>query len=475
MNELLINNGKGVFNRDPRFVLPPKILEATSTTVAIKAADFNSDGKIDLVLSTTGGSIQMDHGTVYGYDKAGLQLLLNRGDGTFTDATAQAGFKWNASDKWVVWPHICDIDGDGWPDIIAQMAGSPNRIFINRKNGSFQDVSEILVSEINKRLVSGADFDLDGRFDFISVYATSTAGTVSTLRSLRKIELGLVESGTNIISRLSNLSLLTNISASDPVFTVGAVLGGVGTAGLKPLLLRAAGPSLSAFGIGDAISDPSIQVFSGGRLIGENDNWSGSRSLISLSSEVGAFPYISSNSLDAAIAYTPDVPSPPLGLTVQISGVGGAVGAVLAELYDGSMGLAVSSTTPRLINVSVLKKIGAGEILTTGFVINGLVPKKVLVRAVGPTLGLPPFSISGVMSDPKMELFLGQSTIASNDNWGGGSTLSSAFSSVGAFALGALSKDSALLVNLNPGNYTVQISGASGSSGLAIVEVYEVP
>ena len=134
-----------------------------------------------------------------------------------------------------------------------------------------------------------------------------------------------------------------------------------------------------------------------------------------------------------------------------------------------------TATTPRLINVSVLKQINAGGILTAGFVIQGLMPKQVLIRAVGPTLALAPFGVGGALSDPKLDLFLGQTVIASNDNWGGTAALSSAFSSVGAFTLGATSKDAALLVTLFPGSYTAQASGVAGSTGVTLVEVYEVP
>src|SRR5206468_1047922 len=108
--------------------------------------------------------------------------------------------------------------------------------------------------------------------------------------------------------------------------------------------------------------------------------------------------------------------------------------------------------------------------------------KQVLIRAVGPTLGVAPFNIGGAMADPKLDLFSGQSVIATNDNWGtpAGATpasatqLSAAFTAVGAFALTNGSKDAALLVTLPPGNYTAQVSPLT-TGGLAIVEVYEVP
>ena len=74
-----------------------------------------------------------------------------------------------------------------------------------------------------------------------------------------------------------------------------------------------------------------------------------------------------------------------------------------------------------------------------------------------------------------MTLFAGPTERGGNDNWGGGSSLAAAFTQVGAFALAPDSRDAALLVTLEPGNYTVQVSGAGGTTGVALVEVYEVP
>ena len=96
-----------------------------------------------------------------------------------------------------------------------------------------------------------------------------------------------------------------------------------------------------------------------------------------------------------------------------------------------------------------------------------------LVRAIGPGLGV--FGVPGTMPDPKLELFSGANVIAASDNWGGDASLTAAGKAVGAFAIADLqSKDAMILVTLAPGNYTAQVTG-SGSGGVALVEVYEVP
>ncbi|MBI5769878.1 MAG: right-handed parallel beta-helix repeat-containing protein [Verrucomicrobia bacterium] len=310
-----------------------------------------------------------------------------------------------------------------------------------------------------------------------TIYLYATAGVVSGTYTERLVAARLVPSsgGTaTATARIGNLSILTALGAAGESFTVGTVIGGAGTSGVKPLLIRAAGPSLAAFGVATPLADPRLDVLSGQSVVANNDNWGGGGSLAALFAQVGAFAYASTGSRDAAVAFSPTVVA-PASYTIQITGVGGATGAVLAELYDATPAASFAASTPRLINVSVLKQISAGGSLTAGFVIAGSGSRQVLVRAVGPALSAAPFSVSGAMADPQIALFNGPAQITANDNWGGGAGLASAFSAVGAFALPAGSRDAALLSGLGPGNYTAQVTGAAGAGGWVLVEVYEIP
>lgn len=274
-------------------------------------------------------------------------------------------------------------------------------------------------------------------------------------------------------ARLVNLSILTNIVAPGDKFTLGTVIGGSGTSGSKPLLVRAGGPSLSQLGVAGALADPRLDVFSGGALAASNDDWGGSTAMLAAFNQVGAFAFSPNSSKDAAVFN----PATAAGAyTIDVSGVGNATGPVIAELYDASAGAAVTAGTPRLVNVSVLKQIDAGATLTAGFVVGGgAAGRTVLIRAIGPALGVAPFNVGGAMADPKLELFSGPTAVATNDNWGGDAQLTAVANSVGAFAIAnAASRDAVLLVTLAPGNYTAVVSGAGGG-GLALVEVYEVP
>lgn len=266
-------------------------------------------------------------------------------------------------------------------------------------------------------------------------------------------------------NRLSNLSVRTTLAANQ-ILTVGFNVRG----GSKPVLIRAAGPTLGAppFNIPGTMADPKLAIFNTATppvKIDENDNWGGNTAIFSTGAALGAFPFTNSASLDAAVVHNVDG-----GRTVQVSGP--TAGNLIVEAYDTNL-----SASPKLVNLSARNFVGTGnDILTAGFNIAGTSPKNILIRAVGPSLAAPPFNIPGTMADPKLVLFNTANPpqkIDENDNYL--STLTGVFNSVGAFGLVPGAKDAVLMVQLPPGGYTVQISGADGGTGDAIVEVYELP
>ena len=269
--------------------------------------------------------------------------------------------------------------------------------------------------------------------------------------------------------RLINLSVLTNIATAGDSFTLGYVVGGPGTSGPKPLVIRAAGPSLGALGVGGTLDDPKLETFAGSTSTGVNDNWGGDSTLAAALSAVGAFPYSGPTSKDAAVSARITTRDN----SVAISAAGSGTGTVIAEIYDATPANTFTTSTPRLLNVSVRKHLGTG--LTAGFVVGGATPARVLIRAVGP--GLAAFGVPDTVVDPQLTLFNGSSVkIAENDDWAGTADLTAAFAAVGAFGLPApTSKDAALVLTLQPGSYSVQVSGVNNTSGIALVEVYEVP
>jgi hypothetical protein len=271
--------------------------------------------------------------------------------------------------------------------------------------------------------------------------------------------------------RLINLSILTPLAAGETM-TMGTVLGGAGSAGKKALLIRGAGPSLTPLGVSGVLPDPRLSLLSGSAVIAQNNDWAGTLELSNAFAAVGAFAYSSGGSRDAAVFLSALDAGP---YTVQISDAGGVAGTVIGELYDSTA--AFTATTPRLVNVSVLKQIPTGTTLTAGFVVGGAAAKTVLIRAIGPGIAVAPFNVPGAMADPKLTLFDLKTgvQIAENDNWGGSAQLTTVGRNVGAFAIDdTASRDALLLLTLAPGNYSAAVSPV-GPGGAAIVEVYEVP
>ncbi len=317
------------------------------------------------------------------------------------------------------------------------------------------------------------------RYTDIGTYvlaATNSAGTTTTA----PVVLVVAPS-----ARLTNLSVLTTLAAPAETFTLGYVLGGAYTSGPKSLVIRAAGPSLAALNLPGTLDDPRLELFAGTTRTAENDNWGGSPALAAALAAVGAFPYSSPTSKDAAaLAIVPTrdnsvkISSASTSTPILPPGAVAAPGRVLAEVYDATPAGAATATTPRLINLSVLKSLGTG--LTVGFTLSGTGPTTVLIRAIGPALAAAPFNLSGVVADPHLALFNTASTkLVENDNWSASPTLAAslaiAFMNVGAFALPPNSRDAALVTTLPPGGYSVQVTGVANTTGTALVEVYEVP
>lgn len=145
--------------------------------------------------------------------------------------------------------------------------------------------------------------------------------------------------------------------------------------------------------------------------------------------------------------------------------------SVSPTAQTGTLTLApIPQPGPPLVNISTRATLGAGQVLNPGFVVGGTVPRRVLIRAVGPTLTR--FNVTGVMADPSLAVFRGATQIAANNNWGGGAALVATFAAVSAFALPLDSLDAALVLTLTPGAYTAQVQGTG--AGEVIVEIYFV-
>lgn len=261
-------------------------------------------------------------------------------------------------------------------------------------------------------------------------------------------------------SRVVNLSVRAAVGTEDQPLIMGFAIGETGS---KQIVLRGVGPSLARFNVSGVLGDPQLRLFSDRAQINQNDDWDGTTTLSNAFAAVGAFA-LPPGSKDAALF----VPLSSGLYTAQIASAVGS-GVALMEVYDSDPG----SPSATFANVSARNQAGTGDnVLVVGFAVSGLAEKTLLIRAVGPTLA---FAVAGSLPDPKLEVFRGSTLLQANDDWGGTTALRAAFSQVGAFPLPETSKDAALLVTVQPGSYTAQVSGVSGATGMALIEVYELP
>ena len=257
-------------------------------------------------------------------------------------------------------------------------------------------------------------------------------------------------------SYLSNLSVRTSAGAGAQTLIVGFAVSG----GSKPLVVRGVGPGLASFNVPSVLVDPKLELYRNTTKIADNDNWLATDA--ATFSRVGAFG-LSNGSRDSGLVVSLE----PGSYTAQLGGVSGGTGVALVELYDAAAGVGA-----KLSNVSARSQISAAnDRLIAGFNIAGNGSRTLLIRAIGPTLSA--FGVEGALTDANLELYGSSGKMQENDNWDVAAR--GTFSRVGAFDLGTNSRDAVLLVTLPPGSYTAQLSGANGATGVALVEVYEVP
>jgi hypothetical protein len=270
-------------------------------------------------------------------------------------------------------------------------------------------------------------------------------------------------------TRVINLSTRANVGTGANILIAGFIINGSTP---KKMLIRALGPTLSNYSVKNPLADPTLKIVdSAGNILTTNDDWQTTSNLDDFnaaSTKSNAVP-LPNGSKDAALVTTLS----PGGYTALVSGQSGTTGVALVELYEVD-----TDTVNQLVNISSRANVGTGDAVTiAGIIVSGSVPKKFLVRAIGP--GLQARSVPGFLADPQFQVVDSSSNIvAANDNWETSDTLAdtkSVTTQVNAVPLDSGSKDAALTVTLAPGGYTVVVRGTGGTSGVALVELYQAP
>ncbi|MEP6699068.1 MAG: matrixin family metalloprotease [Verrucomicrobiota bacterium] len=255
-------------------------------------------------------------------------------------------------------------------------------------------------------------------------------------------------------SRLANISTRLRVGVGDSVLIGGFIISGTVA---KQVIFRATGPSLAGAGIAGALADPTLEVRdSTGALIASNDNWQTSAQ----ASQIASSGLAPTNSLESAIIAT----LAPGSYTAIVQGRNSSTGVGLVEGYE------IGTEAAKLANIATRGRVGTGDdVLIGGIIISGSTSKSVLIRAIGPSLAN---YINGALLDPVLELRNSSgSVVATSDNW----NTSSQYSQIVASGLApADSRESAIAATLSPGSYTAIVNGAANTTGVALVEVYDL-
>lgn len=254
---------------------------------------------------------------------------------------------------------------------------------------------------------------------------------------------------------------LANLSTRGPVeFGTDVMIGGfiIQGSASRQIVIRGMGPSLTAFGVADALQDPTLSLRdANGNQLEFNDNYTQApQSEQDILNANGLTP---TDGRESAIVAT----LPPGLYTAILRGKTNGVG--LVELYD----LSVNSKSV-VVNISTRAKVEQGDngALIGGFIIQGTDPQRVIIRAVGPSLKT--FGVTDALLDPTLDLYRGSSKILSNDNWK--STQQTEIQATGLAPTN--DKEAALVLYLDPGSYTAVIRGKNNTTGVALAEVYNI-
>ena len=252
-----------------------------------------------------------------------------------------------------------------------------------------------------------------------------------------------------IPAALGNIATRLRVETGNNVLIGGLIITGSEP---KRLIVRAIGPSSDVPG---ALQDPQLEIYRGAELVASNDNWRAAPN----QQEIIDSTVAPLDDRESAILETLE----PGAYTAVVSGVGGGTGVGVVEAYDLDL-----NADSEFANIATRGFVQTGDdVMIGGLIVVGTATQNVLVRALGPSLG-----ITGQLEDPLLQLFdANGDLVVSNDNW-----KDTQQAEIEATTIPP-SKDpeSAIVATLPPALYTAVVRGVENTSGVALVEVYALP
>ncbi len=488
-NTLYRNNGDGTFTD----VTEEAGVNDDTDTWAAVWGDYDNDGFLDLFVARPGTG-------VIGPGNANI-LYHNNGDGTFTDVAAEEGVALEdgavtSAHKLAAWG---DYNNDGYLDLCVKDGIGPGLStgdaniglhYLFKNNGGSNHYIKLNLTGVqsNKRGIGarvtvihdgviafrenngggGGEWGSqgDGPMHF-GIGSSSTAtvtivwpsGIVDLLPSVPSNTFLSITEGSSPGPpvKAQNISTRLQVQTGDNVGIGGFIVSGTGS---KNVLVRGLGPSLAGVGVPNFLPDPTLELHEPSGTVLTNNNWKDSQQ-----TEIAATGLAPTNDSEAAIVALLG----PGSYTAILSGANSTTGIGLVEVYDLDAGAA-----SQLANVSTRGFVGTEDDVMIGGVIigpAGASAATVVVRAIGPSLA--GAGVKDSLADPTLELHDGNGAIiASDDDWQDDPAQAALLE--GANLAPADSHESAIYKTLPTGSYTAIVQGKNGTTGVGLVELYNL-
>ena len=255
----------------------------------------------------------------------------------------------------------------------------------------------------------------------------------------------------------ANISTRLPVETGENVLIAGFIVTTPIEGATKQVFARGLGLSLQAAGVTNTLNDPILELYQGSTLIVSNDNWRDGQP-----QEIEATTIPPPNDLESAILRSLEATS----YTAILRGKNAGTGVGLVELYD------LATSSPAVVaNISTRGFVRTGDnVMIAGFILQGLDPARILIRAIGPSLGA-----SGVeqpLANPALELYDAEGTkIDENDDWQQQAT-QQIIANTGAAPSDPA--EAAIIADLKAGVYTAVMRGADGGIGVGVIEAYNI-